>query len=66
MCGNGGSACDAMHFAEEFTCRFRKDKEALPVISLTDPSHISCAGNDFGFESIFSRGVEAYGNKNPM
>lgn len=61
ICGNGGSACDAMHFAEEFTGRFRKDRKALPVISLTDASHITCVGNDYGFDYVFSRGVEAYG-----
>jgi D-sedoheptulose 7-phosphate isomerase len=61
ICGNGGSACDAMHFAEEFTGRYRQHRRALPVISLTDPAHITCVGNDYGFESIFSRGVEAFG-----
>ncbi|RLC50610.1 MAG: D-sedoheptulose 7-phosphate isomerase [Candidatus Cloacimonadota bacterium] len=61
ICGNGGSATDAMHFAEECTGRFRKDRKALPVISLTDPSHITCVANDFGFDEVFSRGVEAYG-----
>jgi D-sedoheptulose 7-phosphate isomerase len=63
ICGNGGSACDSMHFAEEFTGRYRKDRKALPVISLTDPSHITCVGNDFGFDQIFARGVEAYGTE---
>ena len=63
ICGNGGSATDAMHFAEEFTGRFRKARKALPVISLTDPSHITCVANDMGFEEVFARGVEAYGNK---
>ncbi len=63
VCGNGGSSTDAMHFAEEFTGRFRKARKALPVISLTDPSHITCVANDMGFEEIFARGVEAYGNK---
>ncbi len=63
IAGNGGSACDAMHFAEEFTGRYRKNRKALPVISLTDSSHITCVGNDFGFDSIFSRGVEAYGKE---
>jgi len=63
ICGNGGSATDAMHFAEEFTGKFRKNRKALPVIALTDPSHITCVGNDFGFEEIFSRGVEAFGKK---
>jgi D-sedoheptulose 7-phosphate isomerase len=61
ICGNGGSACDAMHFAEEFTGRYRKNRKALPVLSLSDPSHITCVANDFGFDQIFSRGVEAFG-----
>ena len=60
-CGNGGSACDAMHLCEEFTGQYRKRRKALPAISLTDASHITCVGNDFGFEEIFSRGVEAFG-----
>jgi len=63
IAGNGGSACDAMHFAEEFTGRFRKDRMSLPVIALTDPAHITAVSNDFGFEYAFSRGVEAYGKK---
>jgi len=63
VCGNGGSSTDAMHFAEEFTGRFRKARKALPVISLTDSSHITCVANDMGFEEIFARGVEAYGNE---
>lgn len=63
ICGNGGSACDAMHFAEEFTGRYRKNRRALPVLSLTDPAHITCVANDFGFEEVFSRGVEAFGQK---
>ncbi len=63
ICGNGGSACDAMHFAEEFTGRYRHHRKPLPVIALTDPSHITCVGNDYGFEEIFARGVEAYGKK---
>ncbi|MEM8897864.1 MAG: D-sedoheptulose 7-phosphate isomerase [Bacteroidota bacterium] len=62
-CGNGGSACDAMHFAQEFTGRFRGDRKALPVICISDPTHITCVGNDYGFDHIFSRGVEAYGQK---
>lgn len=62
ICGNGGSATDAMHFAEEFTGRFRSDRIALPVIALTDPSHITCVGNDYGFDQVFARGVEAYGD----
>lgn len=62
VCGNGGSACDAMHFAEELTGRFRKNRKALPAISLTDAAHITCVGNDFGFDYIFSRGIEAHGH----
>lgn len=61
ICGNGGSACDAMHFAEEFTGRYRKNRKPLPVMSFADPSHITCVANDFGFSEIFSRSVEAYG-----
>ena len=61
ICGNGGSCCDAIHFAEEFTGRFRKNRKALPVIALSDSAHITCVGNDFGFDEIFSRSVEAYG-----
>ncbi len=63
ICGNGGSATDAMHFAEEFTGKFRNERIALPVIALSDPSHITCVGNDYGFDKIFSRGVEAFGKK---
>ncbi len=66
ICGNGGSNCDALHFAEEFTGRFRKDRKALPAISLSDSSHITCVGNDYGFDYIFSRGVEAYGKEGDM
>jgi len=61
VCGNGGSACDAMHYAQELTGRFRADRKALPAISLTDPTHITCVGNDYGFDHVFSRGVQAYG-----
>ncbi len=61
-CGNGGSMCDAMHFAEELTGRYRDDRKAIPAISISDPSHISCVGNDYGFEAIFSRFIEAMGN----
>jgi D-sedoheptulose 7-phosphate isomerase len=61
ICGNGGSMCDAMHFAEELTGRFRNDRPALPAIALADPSHLTCVGNDYGFEFVFSRAVEAYG-----
>jgi D-sedoheptulose 7-phosphate isomerase len=63
VCGNGGSACDAMHFAEEFTGRYRKSRRPLPVLALADPSHITCVANDYGFDEIFSRGVEAFGQE---
>jgi D-sedoheptulose 7-phosphate isomerase len=63
IAGNGGSACDAMHFAEEFTGRFRNDRKALPVIGLNDPAHITAVANDWGFDRIFARGVEAYGQR---
>lgn len=62
-CGNGGSMCDAMHFAEELTGRFRDDRRALPAISISDPAHISCTANDYGWEQVFSRYVEAHGNE---
>jgi D-sedoheptulose 7-phosphate isomerase len=61
-CGNGGSHCDAMHFAEELTGRYRENRQALPAIAISDPSHISCVSNDFGYEFIFSRYIEALGN----
>ena len=63
IAGNGGSNCDAMHFAEEFTGRFRSDRRALPSISISDSSHITCVGNDFGFNFIFAKGVEAFGQE---
>lgn len=62
-CGNGGSMCDAMHFAEELSGRFRNNRKALPAISISDPSHISCVANDYGYDFVFSRFVEAVGNK---
>ncbi len=62
-CGNGGSMCDAMHFAEELSGRFRENRKALPAISISDASHITCVGNDYGFDKIFSRYVEALGKK---
>lgn len=66
ICGNGGSNCDALHFAEEFTGRFRKERRALPAIAISDSSHITCVGNDYGFDSIFSKGVEAFGKTGDM
>jgi D-sedoheptulose 7-phosphate isomerase len=61
IAGNGGSLCDAMHFAEEMTGQFRKPRKALPAIALSDPGHLTCVSNDLGFEHVFSRGVEAFG-----
>jgi D-sedoheptulose 7-phosphate isomerase len=61
-CGNGGSHCDAMHFAEELSGRYRENRPALAALAISDPSHISCVGNDYGFDFIFSRMVEALGS----
>ncbi|MCB1118383.1 MAG: SIS domain-containing protein [Chlamydiia bacterium] len=61
IAGNGGSLCDAMHFAEELTGFFREKREALPAIALSDPGHMSCVGNDLGFEWVFARHIEALG-----
>lgn len=61
-CGNGGSHCDAMHFAEELTGRYRENRKALPAICVSDPSHLSCVSNDYGYEFVFSRYLEALGN----
>lgn len=65
-CGNGGSHCDAMHFAEELTGRFRDNRPSYPAIAISDVSHISCVGNDYGFDYIFSRYVEGVGNKSDV
>lgn len=62
-CGNGGSFCDAMHFAEELTGRFRKDRRALPAIAMSDGSHMTCVANDFGYDHVFSKYIEAFGQK---
>ncbi len=62
-CGNGGSLCDAIHFAEELTGRFRHDRRALPAVAIADPAHITCVGNDYGFDYIFSKYVEAHGRE---
>jgi len=62
-CGNGGSMCDAMHFAEELSGRFRQNRPALPAVSISDASHISCVGNDYGYDMVFSRYIEALGRK---
>ena len=60
-CGNGGSHCDAMHFAEELTGRYRENRPAYPAIAISDPSHLSCVSNDFGYDYVFSRYVEGLG-----
>ena len=60
-CGNGGSMCDAMHFAEELSGRFRNNRRGLAAVSISDPSHISCVANDFGYDFVFSRYIEAIG-----
>lgn len=60
-CGNGGSLCDAMHFAEELTGRFRNDRAALPAVAIADAAHISCVSNDMGYGEVFSRYLEAWG-----
>lgn len=60
-CGNGGSHCDAMHFAEELTGRYRNDRRSLPAIAISDVSHLSCVSNDYGYDYVFSRFVEGMG-----
>ena len=65
-CGNGGSMCDSMHFAEELSGRFRENRRGLTAISISDPSFITCVANDFGFENIFSRFMEANSKKNDL
>ncbi len=66
ICGNGGSNSDALHFAEEFTGKFRKERRALPAIAISESSHITCVGNDYGFDYIFSKGVEAFGKEGDL
>lgn len=61
-CGNGGSLCDAMHFAEELTGRYRDDRKPLAAIAMSDVSHMACVGNDYGYDFVFSRYLEAIGN----
>lgn len=62
-CGNGGSMSDAMHFAEELSGRFRNERKALAAISISDPTHISCVANDYGYDYVFSRYIEALGSQ---
>jgi D-sedoheptulose 7-phosphate isomerase len=65
-CGNGGSHCDAMHFAEEFTGRYRKDRAPLGALALGDPSHVTCVSNDYGFNEIFSRQLQGLARKGDL
>lgn len=65
-CGNGGSMSDAMHFAEEFSGRFRNERPPLPALALSDPGHMSCVANDYGFEEVFARQVQALGQSNDL
>jgi len=65
-CGNGGSMCDAMHFCEEWSGRFRKDRPALRAVSLSDPAALTCIANDFGYEQVFARQVEGIGFKGDL
>ncbi len=60
-CGNGGSMCDAMHFAEELSGRYRQDRPSFAAVSISDPSHLTCVGNDYGFEEVFARYVDGVG-----
>jgi D-sedoheptulose 7-phosphate isomerase len=60
-CGNGGSMCDAMHFAEELTGRFRHNRPGIAAIAISDPSHLTCVANDFGYDQVFSRYIESHG-----
>ncbi|MCE8010066.1 SIS domain-containing protein [Halomonas desiderata] len=62
-CGNGGSMCDAMHFAEELSGRYRLHRKGLPAASISDPSHLSCVGNDYGYDRVFARYLEAHGRE---
>lgn len=62
-CGNGGSMSDAMHFAEELSGKFRKERRSLPAIAIADPAYITCVGNDYGFDHIFARFIEGFGKE---
>jgi D-sedoheptulose 7-phosphate isomerase len=59
-CGNGGSLCDSMHFAEELTGRYRKNRRSLPALSIADPSHLTCTANDFGYKDVFGRYLDGW------
>src|SRR5688572_9037835 len=66
LCGNGGSHCDAMHAAEEFTGRYRKNRRAMGALALGDPAHLTCVSNDFGYDHVFSRQLEGLGRKGDL
>ncbi len=66
LAGNGGSLCDASHFAEELTGFFRRHRKALPAIALSEPGHLTCVANDIGFEQVFARAIEAYGKRGDL
>jgi len=65
-CGNGGSMCDAMHFSEELSGRFRENRRGLPSVAISDPSFLTCVANDYGFEYVFSRFIEANAKKGDL
>ncbi len=65
-CGNGGSMCDAMHFAEELTGKYKNDRVPLPAIAISDPAYITCTGNDYGYEFVFSRFIQGIGKKGDL
>ncbi len=65
-CGNGGSMCDAMHFSEELSGRFRENRRGLPSIAISDPSYLTCVANDYGFKYVFSRFIEANSKKGDL
>ncbi len=62
-CGNGGSMCDAMHFAEEFTGRFRRNRPGIAAIAISDPTHLTCVANDFGYDQVFARYIQSHGRR---
>ena len=65
-CGNGGSHCDALHFAEELTGRFCKDRIPLGAIALGEASHVTCTANDFGYDYVFERQIHALGREGDL
>lgn len=65
-CGNGGSHCDAMHFAEELTGRYRNERKPMPAVAISDPSYMSCVGNDYGYDQVFARFTEAFAGENDV